>query len=161
METLELEKKKAIEAYETGSKKERTFLERLYGKKHFQKDVIDRIGSVDNAINELGESDIEVIEYRKLLSINSAEHIMGNQEAVIVAKALNEGWVADVLDPTQGKYTAWFTRSSSGLRCDDDACWDAYSFVGSRLCLKSSKLAKYFGEQFIETHKKYILKPQN
>ncbi len=157
METLQIKKDDALKAHENAKSSGKKLLENLLGKKTFLKDVMERIKSVDDAVNELGESDIEVIEYRKLLSIKSAKHILGNQEAIIVSKALNEGWVADPLDQTQSKYTAYFTRGSSGRRYFGFDYWNAHSCVGSRLCLKNSRLARYFGEQFIETHKKYIL----
>lgn len=122
------------------------------------KSITKRIKTIEDAINELGETDVEVAELRKLENANITSHILYRQEAVVIAKALNEGWVPDYTNSNQTKYEPWFKYDSSagGFVDYDDVICHALTLVGSRLCFKSRELAKYFGNQFIEIHRKYL-----
>ena len=76
----------------------------------------------------------------------------------LLVKSLNEEWTADWNDDNQGKYSPWFYMGgSSGFRYDDFGNWNSSSRVGSRLCFKSSDLAKYAGTQFTEVFKQFML----
>ena len=77
----------------------------------------------------------------------------------LLTKSLNEGWEPDWDNSSERKYFPWFNMSSSGSGfsfcvCDD---WGTHSSVGSRLCFKSSELAKYAGTQFTDIYKEYML----
>ena len=122
------------------------------------KNIIERVKSIDDAINELGETDVEVAELRKLENANITSHILYKQQAVVIAKALNEGWIADYTNIDQTKYEPrfYYDSSAGGFVCSDYDFWGATTSVGSRLCFHSSELAKYFGNQFIEIHRKYL-----
>lgn len=122
------------------------------------KNIIERVKSIDDAINELGETDVEVAELRKLENANITSHILYKQQVVVIAKALNEGWIADYTNTYQRKFEPRFYYDSSA----GGFVYDVYGFrvtdtvVGSRLCFHSSELAKYFGTQFIDIHRKYL-----
>lgn len=122
------------------------------------KSITDRIKTIQDAINELGETDVEVAELRKLVIANITSHILYRQQAVVIAKALNEGWLADYTNSNQSKYEPLFKYDSSagGFVFRDYGDWYSSTFVGSRLCFKSKELAEYFGKQFIEIHRKYL-----
>lgn len=126
------------------------------------KNIIERVKSIDDAINELGETDVEVAELRKLENANITSHILYKQQAVVITKALNEGWIADYTNIDQTKYEPRFYYYSSyyssagGFVCNDYGYWHSVTGVGSRLCFHSSELAKYFGTQFIDIHRKYL-----
>lgn len=122
------------------------------------KSIFERVQSLQDAINELGEDDEEVKFLRFLEPIGKETHVYGRQEAIIIAKALNEGWIADHSNSDQTKYEVRFYYDSSAggfvyFVLDD---WYSGTRVGSRLCFHSSELAKYFGKQFIEIHRKYL-----
>ena len=122
------------------------------------KNIIERVKSIDDAINELGEVDVEVAELRKLENANITSHILYKQQAVVIAKALNEGWIADYTNSDQTKYEVrfYYDSSAGGFVYDVYVRWLTYSLVGSRLFFPTSELAKYFGTQFIEIHNKYL-----
>ncbi|WP_234111392.1 hypothetical protein [Chryseobacterium sp. R2A-55] len=123
------------------------------------KDVTERIKSIDDAVEELGENDLEVIELRKLQKAEITSHILKNQMAVVIIKALNEGWVPDWTNSSQYKYFPWFKMcSSSGVGFSCTVCdgWNTLSLVGSRLALKNSGLAKYAGTQFTSIFKDFM-----
>ena len=122
------------------------------------KNIIERVKSIDDAINELGETDVEVAELRKLENANITSHILYKQQAVVIAKALNEGWIADYtnIDQTKHEPRFYYDSSAGGFVCYDYGRWSSAASVGSRLCFHSSKLAKYFGTQFIDIYRKYL-----
>lgn len=159
METLQVTKDSALKAHNEASKNGKVLLENLFGKKTFQLDIKERIKTLDDAILELGETDVEVIELRKLQNAGITSHILKQQMAVVIIKSLNEGWIADWRDSRQYKYFAWFhmgSSSGSGFSYYDFADWHTSSHVGSRLALKSSELAKYVGTQFLEIFKDFM-----
>ena len=94
-------------------------------------------------------------------SIGLQNHIIGNQELIVIAKALNEGWTPDWQNDNQYKYFPWFDmdNSSSAGRFSflaSDSLY-SYSLVGSRLCFKSEELADYAGTQFLELYRELFV----
>ena len=160
-ETLEITRQAAIKAHDEASTKGKTLLENLFGKRVFQKDITERVKSVEDAIRELGNNDVEVIQLNRMKSIGLQNHIIGNQELIVIAKALNEGWQPAWQNDNQFKYFPWFDMddsSSAGRFSFDDAdilC--SASAVGSRLCFKSEELADYAGTQFLELYRELFV----
>jgi len=86
--------------------------------------------------------------------------IIAHTKLVIIAQALNDGWVPDWDNSRQYKYYPWFdmrTSSGSGFSYYDFDGWNSDSVVGSRLCYKSHEIAQYAGEQFIDLYKEYFV----
>ena len=126
------------------------------------KDIKERVKSIDDAINVLGENDPDVIDYRKLFNAGISDHIFAQQQLVVIIKALNEGWTPDWHNNEWNKWFNWFnmTGSSSSGRFSflSSGLWRSASGVGSRLCFKSRELAQYAAKQFIEIYKKaYVI----
>jgi hypothetical protein len=120
------------------------------------KDITQEVKSLEDAVNKLGDKDEEVIQLRKLESIEGlAEHILNNQIAVVIVKALNDGWVCKWDDSAEYKYYPWFYLGNNFRYYFDDS-WTTDSFASARLCLKSSKLATYAGTQFTEVYRKFM-----
>jgi hypothetical protein len=127
------------------------------------KDIKERVKTIDDAIAILGASDKDVVDYRVMQSLGLQDHILGNQELVIIIKALNEGWIPNWSNGKWDKWFPWFdfntdnekSSSSPGrfsfhgsdLQLSDSDC-------GSRLCLKSKELSDYAGKQFLDIYKK-------
>ena len=120
--------------------------------------IIERIKSIDDAINELGEDDEDVKALRVIENLSIPKHIISQLQSIIIAKALNEGWIADYTNIDQTKYEPrfYYDSSAGGFVCYDYCRWSSATSVGSRLCFHSSKLAKYFGTQFIDIYRKYL-----
>ena len=120
--------------------------------------IIERIKSIDDAINELGEDDEDVKALRVIENLSIPKHIISQLQSIIIAKALNEGWIADYTNIDQTKYEPrfYYDSSAGGFVCYDYGRWSSATSVGSRLCFHSSKLAKYFGTQFIDIYRKYL-----
>lgn len=129
-------------------------------KKLFEvKDIWEDVKTIDDAINKLGEKDEEVIQLGKLQSLSGlSEAILNNQIAVVITKALNDGWVSNWNDSSEYKYFPWFYLGDNFryFRYDGYYGWDSGSLTSARLCFKSSELAIYAGRQFTEVYKKFI-----
>lgn len=77
----------------------------------------------------------------------------------MIVKSFNEGWTPDWTDSSTGKYAPWFKMSfpsGGGFSYYDYDTWGTDSDVSSRLCFKSSDLAKYAGNLFLEIYKDFL-----
>ncbi|QHC84945.1 hypothetical protein AS589_09270 [Empedobacter brevis] len=130
--------------------------------KEIPKDITERIKSVEDACNELGEDDEDVKALRVIENLDIPKHIISQLQSIIIVKALNEGWIPDWSNSSQYKYFPWFdmeNSSSGGFVCYGYDGRGANAPVGSRLCLKSSELAEYAGKQFKEIYElHYVIK---
>ena len=121
-------------------------------------DIKERIKTLDDVYVDNGTTKAE---FEKLYGF-LPNHVKAYLQMGMITKSLNQDWEADWNDNSQRKYFQYFYMGgdlgSSGFRyyvCDD---WLACSFVGSRLCFKSSELAKYAGETFIDVYKEFHYK---
>jgi hypothetical protein len=147
METLQIDKANALKAHDEASTKGKSLLENLFGKKVFLKDVKDRIKNFDDVLKENGISREDFEASCKGLEPDEIAYRM----AKLVCLTFNEGWLPDWTNSNEYKYFPWFVMgSSSGVGFSYDVCatWRTSSYVGSRLCFKSSDLAKHAGKLF-------------
>jgi hypothetical protein len=76
----------------------------------------------------------------------------------MLTKSLNEGWTPDWDNSNEPKYYNWFyLGGSSGFRFRDYDAWYTISFVGSRLCFKSSQLAEHAAKHFTSVYKQFMV----
>ncbi len=153
METLEIKKEAALKAHGNASSKGRELLENLLGKKTFLKEVTERIKTIDDVLEDNNITQKEL----NTMFINVPEHLKYQYVAELIAKSLNEGWLPDWDNGEYDKYYPWFKMSSSGFRYGVFDGWGTVSSVGSRLCFKSSELARYAGEQFTDVYRKFMI----
>ena len=121
------------------------------------KDIKDRVKTVEDACEILGEEDADVISYKALINAQVSEHIVANQALVVVIKALNEGWVPDWENGKYDKWINWFNMSSSSsgrFSFFASVTLHSDSYCGSRLCFRSKELAYYATEQFLYLYEK-------
>ncbi|MCL1636278.1 hypothetical protein [Elizabethkingia bruuniana] len=156
MKNLEITQEAAVKAYSEASKNGKLLLENLFGKKVFLVDIKERIKSIEDAINELGENDDEVIVLRALEVAGISNHILYTQWLVVITKALNEGWEPDWGNGQWDKWFNWFNMPSENGRFsfNDSDNLSSTSYCAARLCLKSKDLAEYAAKQFINTYEK-------
>lgn len=90
--------------------------------------------------------------------------LLAHYQLIIICEALNEGWKPNWNDSSQTKYTAWFEikadekhPSGFGFSITTYDYWLTSTYVGSRLCFKSSELALYAGKQFEKLFIDYFL----
>ena len=123
--------------------------------KKLPEDVKSRIKTIADV---LADNDIDLEDFA-LANQSLEEDEKAYRILKLLVKSLNEGWTPNWDNSSEGKYVPWFymQSGSSGFRyydCDD---WYSHTYVGSRLCFKSSELAKYAGEQFTSVYKQYML----
>lgn len=155
MNTLDITKEKALTAYEHAKPSGKKLLEDLFGKSIFQKKVIERIKNFDDVLQENGIDKAEFYDLQKVLTPDEFAY----KQIKLIAKTLNEGWLPDWKNGKSDKYYPWFVMGSpsgGGFSLDDYDCWYTGSAVGSRLCFKSSELAKYAGTTFLEIYKSFM-----
>lgn len=142
--------------------------------------VTERIRTLQDAIDELGNDNPLVKEYDKLANVSP--DVEAFLELRIIVAALNEGWQpkfdgdwryypwfklvsqSDIEDMDEEEKNRVVRRSSDyanalgGVVCayaGHDAS-DVYVFSGSRLALKSEELAEYAGRHFLKFYAQMI-----
>lgn len=131
-ENLTVPKDKVIKAYnEAKTSKRRSFLEKIFGKKVFVPDVMERINSLDDVFKETGKNAKDYI-----YTGDDPDKIMLNATAIalLISRAYNEGKEADWSNSNQPKYFIWqrFTPSV-GWSLRDVAYWNTLTLCGARL----------------------------
>lgn len=190
--TIEIQKDNVLTAYKTakeaGVDSTMKVLEALFGKELFKpKNIMERIKTFEDALNELGDKHPLVLQYR--FNFNNeggwtddmyAREFEAYLKLRIITAALNEGWTPQFTED-EHRYFPWFWLYTKEeiVKMDKEerkkivlfggvANYGAYAgfasaasyhtpsaanaYVGSRLCFKSSALAKYAGEQFAEIY---------
>ena len=111
------------------------------------KDIKERITCFDDVLKENG---IKKEDFEKQCQGLFPDEI-AYRKAKLVCLAYNEGWIPNWDNSSEYKYYPWFDMRSSasgGFSCDGYDDWATLSAVGSRLCFKSSDLAKTAGKLF-------------
>lgn len=116
------------------------------------KDVTERIKTIDDVLIDNGWTRERFEEWSSEMTEDEKAYVI----LKFLAKSLNEGWAPDWSDDNQYKYYPWFDMSS-GFRFNNCDGWGSHSYVGSRLCFKSSQLAEYVGKQFIDVYRKFMV----
>lgn len=140
------------------------------------KDVMERIKTFEDALNELGRSHPLVCQYNNIDDVDS--DLSAYLKLRIIIAALNEGWTPKFTEDEYRYYPCFFlytkdeyeklsdkeknravrfggdanngTSAGFAVAHSDYAPSDSAAYFGSRLCLKSDTLAVYCGEQFKE-----------
>jgi hypothetical protein len=95
-DTLTISAQKVRETYKNACKEGKKILEGIFGEDALKpKNIMDKIKSVQDAIDELGEDHILVKQYHALLDAaerNNDFDMLAYARLRIIAAALNEGW---------------------------------------------------------------------
>lgn len=145
--TLPVEKTKAITAFRNADERGKTLLSDLFGKEVFNQKITDRVRSYEDAC--------EVLEMVPEYFGNDSKDEIAYKKLKVIVRALNEGWTPDWSNSNQYKYYPWFCMGAK-FRFDYYAVISGSSTMGSRLCVKSSELANYLGEQFTALYNDFL-----
>lgn len=126
------------------------------------KDITKRVKSYADACAVLG---IEPMNEEVLVKLGFTGEEIARRKVGTIAEALNEGWVPNWNDTDEYKYYPWFYiepnthGASAGLSCalTSHALTYATASFGSRLCFKTSALARYAGETFTELYTQFLI----
>lgn len=140
--------------YKTADKEQKKLLEKIFGKELFNETWLD-----------LWQKFCKENKLTLTLPFQTASN--ANEESVDayfmlthIIRIKNNGWKPDWTNSSQYKYTPYFyidTDSGSRFACGGCGGWVTSSYVGSRLCFKSEKLAKKTAKEFLPIYEKYIL----
>ena len=183
---MEISQKQINDAYAVASPEQKKVLDALFGKQKDTRPVIERIKTLDDAINELGEDHPYVLSYRNY-EFEGPDDITAYLKLRIIVAAINEGWepkfvkdecrwapyfvlyTNDELDKMNEKDKAKICRvvgrsvssasAYGGLAYAYASYASSHSYTGngSRLAFKNEDLAKYAGQQFIEIYRDFMI----
>lgn len=190
MSEVRISKEQLINSYKTADNETKKTLEAIFGKEMFKpKDIKERIKTFEDARSELGSAHPLVEEYETITCRcgGLSADILAYMKLRIIAVALNEGWEPQFAED-EWRYFPWFYlytqkeidemdeeekarvvfRSDYGASASGGGAFAVTSYdssntnasIGSRLAFKSSELAKYAGEQFVEIWADYVFKPE-
>ncbi len=131
-------------------------------------DILSKINSVEDAIEELGQKDNEVQNLKSLYALKrntnlDCNYLITYQELVVITKALNEGWVPDYSDHKQGKYEVWAGINSAGLLFShsDYVPSATIASLGARLCYRDKRTVDHSRKTFENLWFKHLLEIDN
>ncbi len=185
---MEITQKQIDAAYAVASHEQKRVLDALFGKEEVKdnRPVTERIKTLGDAINELGEDHPYVLSYRNY-EFEEPDDIYAYLKLRIIVAALNEGWepqfvkdecrwapyfvlfTNDELDKMNEKDKASICRvvgrSSNNANAYGGLAYAgafnassfSYTDSGSRLAFKNQDLAEYAGQQFIEIYRDFMI----
>ena len=113
METLNIDKEKAINAYQQGSEEQKKVLEKVFGVETFKpKTIKDRIKTFDDALKELGKDHPLVKEYNVINNNKTTYNTKLYSQLCVITAALNEGWRPKFVEGEK-RYFPYFRLYSS------------------------------------------------
>ena len=122
------------------------------------KDITKRVTSYAAACEVL---EVEPIDEEVFKRLGFTKDEIAYRKLKTIAEALNEGWVPDWGNSNQYKYWPWFVYDpkTAGFACSHtySTASSANALIGSRLCFKTSALARFAGDTFPELYNDYLL----
>lgn len=187
---ITISKQSLLKAYREAEPTQKEFMKHLFGAETFtiNFNVMERVKTFDDAVNELGDEHPLVIEYttwcKQIGGAYSAD-VLAYLKLRIIAAALNEGWEPQFTKDEWHYYPYFYFynkeeyeqlsdeekkrcvgRSSNGAYANGGLVYassnngSAYSNTvdGVRLAFKTRELAEYAGKQFLNIWADFILK---
>jgi len=159
METINITKQNAKNAYNEANSETKKVLQKLFGTEIISENITDRIKTIDDFLDKSKLDDFEknLVEYK-----GTNRKIIGARALFLLemlSEALNEGWVANWDDSNENKHYPYFEYSPGvGFSYGDYRYGYSITFVGSRLCYKTVELAEYAGKQFKDLYNDFLTK---
>lgn len=149
---LKVEKENAIKAWKEGNAETKKALENLYGKEVFNMKITDQVKTFEDAYEFAGRPQRPNFNVFPFYDRSFYENMW---KMSIITMVLNEGWEPDWDNSDEPKYYPYFNMFPSGFAFYDTAngCTLASAGCGSRLRFRTSELARYAGEQFVDIWK--------
>jgi hypothetical protein len=160
MQQLKIDQEKARKLFPSAPTEFKEMLIDTFGKEFFEQKITDRVKTFQDACRVLSINPDDLF-FAALSGSGGLEKdelsILAYCKLIIIARALNEGWLPDWTNINQCKYVPWFKNMSGvGLSCDGYVRWYSPTTVGSRLCYKSSELAEYAATQFADIYREFL-----
>lgn len=191
METIELDRETLVTVYSNSNAIGRKTIKGQLGEKLSEiLPITDRVKTLKDAIEELGEEHEAVKAYRSMEwnLRDTMPDIRAYLQLRIITAALNEGWEPQFIDGEYRWYTwyvlytqeeidrmdeeekkglvLWGGPAALGSYCGLGSAYSQHAFsysssvCGSRLAFKSQELAEYAGKQFIRIYADFCFLPK-
>ena len=187
-ENITISKQVLLKAYRKAEPSQKELLEQLYGAETFASDVMERVKSFQDAVNELGTDNPLVQQYDTIyneLGSTLDADIIAYLKLRIIAAARNEGWEPKFTKDERRYYPYFYLLQKEEyeqLNDEDkkhcisrsykdanayrgfvyaytlDATSNLDSADGVRLAFKTRKLAEYAGKQFYGIWADFVFK---
>jgi hypothetical protein len=121
-------------------------------------DILDRINSVEDALNEAEEQTKQ--DYLKAIGGYTTPDRVAEEDLKLIIKVVNEGTVFDYANTNQKKWFPVFKYSpGSGFVFTFSFfnCGYSFTFSGSRLCFSTEKQCETIAKRFIEKYNRMLL----
>jgi len=120
-------------------------------------DPYDHVKSYEDACRVLG---VEPVDEQAMAAAGFRADEIARRKLETITAALNDGWKPDWNDTKQDKYAPWFWikprpgQTSAGLAFAHTRDAPSYTsaYVGSRLCFKDVRTARYAANQFTDLY---------
>lgn len=185
---ITISKQHLLKAYREAEPSQKEFMKQLFGADTFASNVMERVKTFQDAVNELVDDNPLVKQYNILYSEFGATmdaDIIAYLKLRIIAAALNEGWEPQFTEDEYRYYPYFYFYTKEEYeqlsdedkgrcvgRSYDDADADgglvyASTYHGSadsnannglRLAFRTSELAEYAGKQFLNIWADFIFK---
>lgn len=187
-ENITISKQDLLKAYCEAEPSQKEFMKQIFGADTFASNVMQRVKTFQDAVNELGNEHPLVIEYNtwcKQIGGAYSADVMAYLKLRIITAALNEGWEPKFTKDEWRYYPYFYLitkeeyeqlsdeekgrcvgRSYNNANANGGLVY-AYSDCGStdsdtdngvRLAFRTSELAEYAGKQFIDIWADFVFK---
>ena len=163
MENLSIPKDQVLKLYKDSTKPQQALIEKLFGRATFAPNIMELVQTPDGSYTVLGRVRSKEVPFPKP---KTERQTVANARFDLdtIAEALQQDWIANYDDTTQGKWYPVFKKEKGGGFVVSAAYYDggyARTYVGARLCFPTETMALYFGRQFIKLHNIVLLKTNN
>lgn len=154
MKTLNINQAQAVKLFKQTREEFQQTLISTFGAECFNEKITDRIKTFEDACNHAG------IDRAMVFNATDTPDVVAYKKIKVIVSVLNEGWKPNWKDYRQDK---WFIYAYYGAYA---GLWYAYAIstpaiastsLGSRVCFHSEELADYFGRQFFDLYKEFII----
>lgn len=189
-ENINISKQDLLKAYREAEQSQKEFMKQLFGADTFaiNFNVMGRVKTFQDAVNELGDEHPLVIEYNtwcKQIGGAYSADVMAYLKLRIITAALNEGWEPKFTIDEWRYYPYFYLLNKEDYeqlsdedkkRCVGRSDYNAgadgglvfananygsahsYPLFGVRLAFRTSKLAEYAGKQFLNIWADFVFK---
>ncbi len=155
MKKLQIDEVNARKLYPTASKEWKTTLEDTFGKEFFSQKITDRMKTWEDICEELNIDPINSLPFKKAKD-KTERFLNASFKISKISEVLNEGTILDFNNSNQYKYYSYFTKKDS-VWLVDSYCYDgSYASLGFGFYYKSSELALFAGNQFLDIYSDYL-----
>jgi hypothetical protein len=157
MEKVSVNKADLIKQYNAANKTGKQLLEKLHGKAMFQPNIMDQVKTFEDACKVLGIKPNDVTIKAGPVFKAEQKALQAQAKLIIIARALNQGWLPDWSNSNQAKWYPWFRMGAGfGFSHSGYVLTDSGTNVCSRLYYKTDALATYAGKQFAGLYKDFL-----